>query len=137
MQIYLTSITNVTTFELQWKDWFYLTPYIGNNELYEDILYQLKLVQRAVNPPSGSTPGVVINVTLGSILSLYHLSRFGSSSINIGNNVYNRFTTALNSIAATYPEITDYMTEAAAKEISVENGQQDIGRKTLRGKYNV
>lgn len=135
MEAYLSSKTNVTSFELQWRDWFHLTPYMS--ESYEDILYQLKLVQRAPNPPSGNTPGAITNVALGAVLSLYHLLRMGLASRNIGNNAYNRFTTALNILAATYPEITSYMSEVSAVETGIENAQQDNGRKTLRGKYNT
>lgn len=137
MELQLTSTTNVTTFELQWRDWFQLTPYMKMNDSYEDVLYQLKLVQRAANPPSGSTPGSVTNVPLGTILSLYHTLRIGVSSRNIGNSAYNRFTTALTSAAGTYPEITSYLADVAAFETSSENVQQDTGRKILRGKYNV
>lgn len=137
MQIYLISTTNVTTFELQWRDWFYLTPHMNFNEKYEDALYQLKLVQRAVDPPSGNTPGPVTNIQLGAILSLYHTLRFGSTTRVVGNNTYNRFTTALNALAGAYPEITSYMSAAAASETDFENTQQETGRKTLRGKYNV
>lgn len=133
----LSSTTSVTTFELQWRDWFYLTPNMNLNDTYEDVLFQLKSIQRAPNPPSGNTLGAVTNVALGVILSLYHGVRFGSTSRNTGNNVYNRFTTALTTAAATYPEITDYMTEAAAYETGAESALQDNGRKTLRGKYNV
>lgn len=137
MLTYLSSITNVTTFELQWRDWFYLTPNMRGQDMYEDVQYQLSLVQRAPNPPSGSTPAAITNIPLGVVLSLYHTLRFVAPSRNIANNTYNRFTTALNNLVGTYPEITSYMTEAAAHEVSVENAQQDSGRKILRGKYNA
>lgn len=136
MMTHLASATNVTTFELQWRDWFYLTPNMGQDK-YEDILYQLKLVQRNVNPPTGNTLGPVTNIPLGTILSLYHSLRFDASSRNIANNTFNRFTIVLNNLAGTYPEIGSYLTDASTHETTVENDQQERGRKTLRGKYNI
>lgn len=137
MEVYLGSITNVTAFDLQWRDWFYLAPTMEASPVFEDVLYQLKTVQRLSNPPSGNTVMQITNVPLGIILSLYHTVRFSMQNRNMANNMYNRFTTALNGIGGNYPEIVAYLAAAATHETTIENLIQDNGRKMLRGKYNV
>lgn len=136
MEIYLSSTTNVTAFDLQWRDWFFLTPTMESAAVFEDVLYQLKVVQRAPDPPGGNTVKQITNVPLGVLITLYHTVRFSMRDRNIGDNVFNRFTTALSNISGSYPEITAYLAAAGTHETTIENLIQDNGRKLLRGKYN-
>jgi len=135
MQQYFNDQTNVPSFSLQSNDWFFLTSMIrGNDEQYDDMTTQLKQIQRTSDPaPSGSTTMAVTDTYLGVILNLYYLVEMKHGK-EIGKTSRNRFRTALEAIQATYPVITTFFTDLAARENSDENALVDIGRKWLRGK---
>lgn len=134
MQDYFNDVTNVATFSLQSNDWFILAMLMKNNlDRMDDLATQLKVLQRVQNPPNGNTLMAAINTYLGVYLNLYYMveTSFGKE---VGKSARNRFKTALEAIAATYPTITTFLADLAALEIADENAMVTAGRKWLRGK---
>lgn len=137
MQSYFDDTTEVTSFSLQSNDWFLLATVMKNNlDRMDDLATQLKVLQRQVDPPGGSTLMATLNTYLGVLLNLYYQIQTAYGK-EVGRSCRNRFKTALEAAAATYPTITAFLADLAALETADENALVSAGRKWLRGKTEV
>lgn len=130
MALIFSSTTNVSL-ALQARDWMYLASIMKGNEVYEDVMYNLKSKFQLQNPPTGATLVIADNQYLGVILSLFYANHQERGK-EIGKTADNRFRIAL--IALNLPEITTFLTDIDTLEITRENDLQEIGRKYLRGR---
>lgn len=130
MALIFSSTTNISL-SLQARDWHYLASIMKGNELYEDLMYNLKGKLQIANPPIGATPVIVDNQYLGVILSLFY-DNHQQRGKEIGKTADNRFRPAL--VALNLPEITTFLLDMDALELARENDLQEIGRKYLRGR---
>ena len=123
--------TTPTDITLQARDWHYLAYFMRLNSVFQDIIYNLKLQFQVGSPPSGQTNVTLNGEPLGQIISLFHQIHTGYGK-EIGKNTRNRFRTSLESIGN--QEITDFLSEIDAFDVSTESAQQEEGRKFLRGR---
>lgn len=133
MQQYFSDTTNVTSFSLETRDWFALGNSIVSQQVYEDLEFQLKGLQRVAVPPTGQTLMTVTNIPLGVIFQLYVTIR-ESDSKEVFKSLVNRFTTTLQGMEATYPTITTFLTDYTAQDTLIESELREFGRKLYRGK---
>lgn len=134
MHKYFSDLTNVPSFSLQSNDWFFMQSFMANNlAIYDDVVTQLKVLQRVDVPPAGTAPMIVTNTYLGVILQMYYNveMQYGKE---IAKSTRNRLLAVLQTAAATYPVITDFLAALGEEESLTQGNLVEYGRKNLRGK---
>jgi len=134
MHKYFSDLTNVPSFVAQCNDWFFMQSFMANNlAVYDDVVTQLKVQQRVETPPAGTATMEVTNTYLGVILQAYYNVEMGYGK-EIAKSTRNRLLAILQSTAATYPVITEFLAALAEEEATTQSSLVEYGRKNLRGK---
>ena len=134
MHQYFSDLTNVPTFSMQCNDWFFMQSFMANNlAVYDDLVTQLKVQQRVEVPPAGTALMAVTNTYLGVILQAYYNVEMGYGK-EVAKSTRNRFLSVLQTAAATYPVITEFLAAVDAEESTTQSNLVEYGRKNLRGK---
>jgi len=134
MHQYFSDLTNVPLFSMQSNDWFFMQSFMSNNlAIYDDVVTQLKVLQRVDTPPAGTALMEVANTYLGVILQMYYNVEQGYGK-EVAKSTRNRFLAILQGAAATYPVITDFLAAVATEQSTTQSNLVEFGRKNLRGK---
>jgi len=134
MHKYFSDLTNVPSFVAQSNDWFFMQSFMANNlATFDDVVTQLKVLQRVEVPPAGTATMEVTNTYLGVILQMYYNVEM-SYGKEIAKSTRNRLLAILQGAAATYPVITEFLTALGEEESTTQSNLVEYGRKNLRGK---
>lgn len=126
----LNSTTNITSFSLQARDWYFLAISMADSS-YNSIMFELQTNIQVTPAPANTNLITITNTPLGLILRLHKILN-QTHGKSVGKNQLNRFREALVSLSL--QEVDTWLSSVDDSDSSEESNIVTYGRRFLRGK---